>query len=150
MRGKHRSLDGALAGYDFTHGYLARHTQWRWGYAMGRAKTGERIAFNLVQGFLGERECGVWIDDVLYPIGEGRFEFNPAKPTDPWRIRSTDGALDLNFVPGAIHAERTDFKVVRSSFVQPVGAYSGTIRIGDRTLELEQVLGVAEDQDVLW
>jgi hypothetical protein len=150
VRGERRSLDGALGGWDYTHGYLARHTKWRWAYLLGRAKNGERVGLNLVEGFLGERECGVWIDDVLHPIGEGRFEFDPSAPTQPWRIRSTDGALDLHFAPGGIHAERTDFKVLKSNFIQPVGAYSGTIKIGDRTLELERVLGVAEDQDVLW
>lgn len=150
VRGERRSLTGAMGGWDYTHGYLARHTQWRWAYLLGHAKSGERVGLNLVQGFLGECECGVWVDDVLYPIGEGRFEFDPAAPTDPWRIRSADGALDLHFVPGGIHAERTDFKVLRSKFVQPIGAYSGTIKVGGKTLELEKVLGVAEDQDVLW
>jgi hypothetical protein len=150
VRGERRSLDGAFGGWDYTHGYLARHTQWRWAYLLGRAKTGERVGLNLVEGFLGERECGVWIDDVLHPIGEGRFEFDPRAPTQPWRIRSTDGALDLHFEPGGIHAERTDFKVLKSNFVQPVGAYRGSITVGGKTYEVDRVLGVAEDQDVLW
>jgi hypothetical protein len=150
VRGERHSLDNALGGWDYTHGYLARHTKWRWAYLLGHAKTGERVGMNLVEGFLGERECGVWIDDTLYPIGEGRFEFDPANPTQPWRIRSTDGALDLHFAPGGIHAEKTDFKVLKSNFIQPVGAYRGTIKVEGRTLELERVLGVAEDQDVLW
>jgi hypothetical protein len=148
--GARRSLDGAFGGWDYTHGYLARHTQWRWAYLLGHATSGERVGMNLVEGFLGERECGVWIDDTLHPIGEGRFEFNRRSPEQPWIIKSADGAVDLRFEPGAIHAEHNDFKLLRSDFLQPIGAYSGTLRIDGRTLTLDRVLGVAEDQDVLW
>lgn len=148
VRGERRSLTGAVGGWDYTHGYLARHTQWRWGYLLGRATTGERVAMNLVQGFLGERECGVWVDDTLYPVGEGRFSF--ADPMKEWAISTDDGAVDLHFQPGGMHAEKNDFKIVRSRFVQPVGAYRGTLKVGGRVLSLDGALGVAEDQDVVW
>ncbi len=150
IAGERRSLDGGMAGWDYTHGYLARHTEWRWAYLMGRTVDGARVAMNLVQGFLGEVECGVWIDDELFPVGEGRFEFDKKDPLGPWRVKTTDGAVDLRFSPGGMHADRTDFKVIRSSFVQPVGVYSGTIEVSGRTFQLERVLGVVEDQDVLW
>jgi hypothetical protein len=150
IRGERRALDGAVGGWDYTHGYLARHTKWRWAYLLGRATTGERIGMNLVEGFLGECECGVWVDDALHPVGEGRFEFDANDPLKPWRIRTADGGVDLHFEPGGMHAEKNDFKVVRSHFVQPVGTYTGTIKLGDKTLTLDKVLGVAEDQDVVW
>ena len=38
-RGKHYSLDGGLGGLDFTFGFLARRTQWRWAFALGRARS---------------------------------------------------------------------------------------------------------------
>ncbi|HVY48825.1 MAG TPA: DUF2804 family protein, partial [Minicystis sp.] len=143
-------LGPAFAGYDHTHGLLARRTAWRWAFAMGRAKSGEKVAFNLVEGFVGEPECCVWIDDELHPVGEGRFLFDAKHPLEPWRVRTTCGAVDLRFSPGAMHAERKDFGLVRSHFVQPVGAYAGAIEVGGKKLELEGVLGVTEDQDVLW
>ncbi len=31
-RGKRFVLDGGVGGLDYTHGYLARHTAWRWGF----------------------------------------------------------------------------------------------------------------------
>ena len=44
-----------------------------------------------------------------------------------------------------------DFGVVKSHFVQPVGVYAGTIAVPGRApLALDGVLGVTEDQDVLW
>lgn len=149
LEGRTRRLDGAYGGWDYTNGYLARHTKWRWGYLMGRARSGEEVAMNLVEGFLGERECGVWANGELFGVGEGRFGFDPRDPLQKWTVRSECGAVDLRFSPGAMHAESTDFKVLRSKFVQPIGRYEGTIRVGGRSYEVD-ALGVAEDQDVLW
>jgi Protein of unknown function (DUF2804) len=149
--GRRIALDGGLGGYDYTQGYLARHTSWRWGFAMGRAQSGERVGLNLVEGFIGEPECAVWIEDEVYPLSEGRFTFDALRPRDPWQVATAGGEVDLKFEPGGMHAEHQNLGVVSSRFVQPVGSFSGTIRLEGRApLVLEKVLGVAEDQDVLW
>jgi hypothetical protein len=150
--GKHRyRLEGGLAGLDYTHGLLARRTAWKWAFLLGRAKSGEKVAMNLVEGFVGEPECAFWVDERLYPVGEGRFVFEPQAPLAPWKITTTCGAVDLAFSPGGMHAEDKNFGVIRSHFVQPVGTYAGTITLPGRApLELDGVLGVTEDQDVLW
>ena len=149
--GQRFALDDALAGTDYTHGLLARHTAWRWAFLLGRAKSGERVGMNLVQGFVGEPECAVWIDGEVHPVAEGRFAFDRKSPLDEWRISTADGGVDLRFTPGGMHAERTNLGVVQTNFVQPAGVYSGRIRFdGGRELTLDRVLGVAEDQDVMW
>ena len=145
-----RSLDRGLAGYDYTNGMLARHTAWRWGFALGRAKSGERVGLNLVQGFVGEPECGVWIDDEVFPLAEGRFVFDAKDPLANWRVTTPDGAVDLSFLPGGMHAEKKNLGIVATRFVQPVGLFSGKIRAGGKELELDRVLGVTEDQDARW
>jgi hypothetical protein len=148
--GRRRSLAGGLGGYDYTHGLLARRTAWRWAFGMGRARSGERVAFNLVQGFVGEPECAAWVDGEVFPLREGRFGFDPDSPLSSWRIGAADGALDLRFTPGGMHSERKNLGLVSSSFVQPAGVYEGTLRVGGRELVLDRVLGVTEDQDSLW
>jgi hypothetical protein len=151
VAGKHHDLGGGLGGYDFTGGLLPRHTAWRWAWALGRARTAERVGLNLVQGFVGEPECAVWIDGELVPVSEGRIELDRDKPLAPWTVRTVGGEVDLRFTPADMHAEERDFKLLRSHFLQPCGAYSGTIRLpGRKPLELDEVLGVVEDQDVLW
>jgi hypothetical protein len=150
VRGSHRPLRDALAGYDYTHGLLARRTAWRWAYALGHAKTGERVAFNIVQGFVGEPECAAWVEGEVLPLAEGRFAFDPDNPLAEWRVSTADGAVDLRFTPGGLHSEQKNLGVIASRFVQPAGAYRGRMRVGGRELVLERVLGVAEDQDVLW
>jgi Protein of unknown function (DUF2804) len=149
--GRRISLDGGLGGYDYTHGYLARHTAWQWAFLLGRAESGERVGLNLVQGFVGEPECALWIDGALYPLAEGRFTFDAKRPGEPWQVRTADESVDLRFEPGGIHQEHKDLGVVTSRFIQPVGCFSGSIRVPGRApLVLARALGVVEDQDVLW
>lgn len=150
LGGRSFALDQALAGFDRSHGYLARRTTWRWAYALGHTDAGERIAINLVDGFVGAAECAVWIGDKVYPVGEASFLFDLGRPLLPWRVRSSCGSVDLTFEPGDIHAEHQDLGLVKTRFVQPVGAFSGTVRAGGRTHKLTRTLGVVENQDATW
>jgi hypothetical protein len=176
VAGQRFALDGGLAAYDYTQGLLARRTAWRWAFALGLAKNGEPFALNLVQGHVGQAECAAWTRDGVHPLAEGRFEFEPGNRLAPWQVTTADGQVDLRFSPGAIHAETKDLGVIRSRFVQPVGTYEGTVRLGNGrsgngasgngpsgngpsgngwdtkrpVVEVQAMLGVAEDQDVLW
>jgi hypothetical protein len=145
------SLDGGLGGFDLTQGILARHTRWRWAFALGRDAGGAPFGMNLVRGFAGEPECAVWSGDALVPVGEGVIEFDRADPRSPWRVRTECGAVDLRFVPRDFHREDRRVLLVRARFVQAVGRFSGRVTLPGRApIEIEDVLGVTEDQDTLW
>jgi hypothetical protein len=148
--GQRFPLDGGLAAYDHTNGLLARRTAWRWAFALGLAKDGEPFALNLVEGHVGEAECAAWTRDDVHPLAEGRFRFDRARPLDAWSVTTADGAVDLAFSPGAVHAETRNLGIIRSRFVQPVGTFAGIVRLPGRAVELDAMLGVTEDQDVLW
>lgn len=148
VEGKRLSLGGSLVAFDHTFGFLARRTVWRWALGLGRLASGERVAFNVVQGFVGEPECGAWVGETLVPLGEGEFSFDD--PMREWSLRTTCGALSVTFRPSAIHSEEKNLGLVRSQFIQPVGAFDGTLRVGDVTHELARIAGVTEHQDVLW
>ena len=141
-------LSGGTAGYDYTHGLLPRHTTWRWAFALGRDESGQPFGFNVVQGFVGQAECAAFCGGEVVPIAEPRFEFDLAAPMRPWRL-TADG-VDLTFEPGAIHAQTTNALLVKSRFVQPVGLFTGTVRIRGRDVRVAGLPGVVEDQDVLW
>ncbi|WP_044242607.1 DUF2804 domain-containing protein [Chondromyces apiculatus] len=149
--GRRFSLDGGLGGYDYSNGLLPRRTVWRWGFALGRARSGERVGLNLVEGMSGAAECALWVDGEIEPLAEGRFTSVPGKPLQPWTVRTEDGAVDLRFAPGGAHEDNTDLRFLRARFLQPAGTYTGTIRRANgRVLEIDEVLGVTELQDVLW
>jgi hypothetical protein len=140
-------LDGGTTGYDYTHGLLPRHTKWRWAFALGKAE-GQPFGFNVVQGFVGEAECAAFFGGEVLPIAEPRFSFDAAAPVRPWHL--TGDGIDLAFEPGAVHAQNTNLVVVKSRFVQPVGQFTGTVRVKGRDVRVASLPGVVEDQDVLW
>ncbi|MEZ4307055.1 MAG: DUF2804 family protein [Polyangiaceae bacterium] len=62
---------------------------------------------------------------------EARF-LRPRPPPQDWHIRTTCGSVDLRFEPGDIHAEHQNLGLVKTTFVQPAGAYTGTITAGGK------------------
>jgi hypothetical protein len=153
-KGKRFVLDGGVGGFDYTHGYLARRTAWRWGFACGRLDDGSPVGVNLVEGFNEGRddisENAVWLNGQLFPVGRARFAWNPADPLDAWDVTTVDGAVKLRLLPIGAHREERDLKLVKSHFVQPVGLFRGELKVGGQTYVLDDVPGVTEDQDILW
>lgn len=144
-------LDDDVAGFDYTQGLLARRTAWRWAFSMGRTSDGRPIGINLVEGFNGGLESVVWLDGQVVPVPNPRFTFEPDRPIAPWRISTPDRALDLRFLPDAMHAEQRNLGLIRSHFVQPAGTFSGTIELpGQKSATLDGSPGMVEHQDVLW
>lgn len=152
--GRTFSLDGGVGGLDYTHGYLARETSWRWAFVCGRLDDGTPLAINLVEGFNESRddvnENALWLGDRLVPVSRARFTYNPNAILDGWSVRTTDGVLDLKFKPWAAHQELRDLKLVKSAFKQPVGQWEGEVTLDGRTYPFKNAPGVAEDQAVLW
>lgn len=149
------SLDGGLGGYDYTNGYLPRHTSWNWAFGTGRATDGRIVAVNLVADFTGQERRGaencIWVDGQLILL-DPDAAIGPSGDAErsPWSIRTADGAVDLSFTPDAVHHESLNLGLLRSKFVQALGGFRGTIRLGSEVLELADLAGVVEDQDVLW
>lgn len=151
--GRRFVLDGGVGGLDYSQGYLARHTSWRWAFACGRLPDGTPLGLNLVEGFNegeGANENAVWLGGQLYPVDRARFTFNRRDVLDEWRVETVDGAVRLTFRPFGAHREERDLRVVRSRFAQPVGFFQGTVVVEGRRVEVVELAGVTEDQDILW
>jgi hypothetical protein len=148
--GRSFDLAGGALGYDHTSGLLARHTSWRWAFAMGKDSAGAPFALNLVSGFVGELECTAWTGGEPHALAEPRIEVGePAREgARPWRING-DG-VDLLAEEHARHSEATNLLLVRSRFIQATGTLRGKVEVDGRAIELTGVPGMIEDQDVLW
>lgn len=152
--GRRYVLDGGVGGLDYTHGYLARQTAWRWAFTCGLLDDGTPIGINLVEGFNESRddvnENALWLGNELIPLGRARFTWNRDDVLQPWSVRTDDGVLDLRFKPLAAHTELRDLVLVKSAFKQPVGLWEGELKLGGTTRVIKDAPGVAEDQSVLW
>lgn len=148
-----RKLSEAFASLDYTHGLLARETAWRWASASGRGVGGEQVGLNLVAGQNdGEAtENGIWIDGALSRLSKVQFDFDPQRPTEPWKIESEDARVKLRFVPEGKRAENIDLKLIASQYVQPIGTFEGTLRGEDgREVRVSGLPGVTENHRAVW
>jgi len=151
--GRSFALDGGFGGFDYTQGLFGRRTAWRWAFALGRARDGTPVGLNVTSGLsdAAKNENVLWTPDRLAPLPPPRFAFDPNRPMEPWTIDTADGALQLRFTPAGRHLEEKALGLISSHFLQVAGTFSGTVRAPDgRTLEVEGLPGVTEDQRVKW
>jgi hypothetical protein len=133
----------ALGVVDETAGYHQRHTEWRWCAGAGRLADGRTAGWNLVTGVNDgskDSERAVWVDGV---------EFEPAPveiAADLSSVRFAEGG-ELRFQPWSERADRTNLLLIRSSYRQPFGTFSGALPGG---LDLAAGHGVMEWHDVHW
>ena len=148
-------LSSGYGGFDYTNGFLPRHTAWRWAFMTGVLADGRPVGLNLVSGFSGigdkSHENVCWLNGRPHSLDPAaRILFDSGDTSHPWQVTTPDGAVDLLFTPLAEHRENLNLGAVRSRYVQPVGHFSGTMHIGGETVVVDALPGVVEDQDVLW
>jgi hypothetical protein len=130
-----RTLD-LRAVIDDTAAYYARRTQWSWSAGVGRSVDGRPVAWNLVAGVNDPpsgSERTVWVDGT-------------ASEPLPCEFR-TDGVDRLRFAAEAVRERRDNLLIVRSSYRQPFGSFSGELPGG---IELADGFGVMEEHEAYW
>ncbi len=127
---------------DESAGYHPRHTVWSWSSGLGELEDGRSAAWNLVSG----------INDP--PEGSERAIWVDGEPSEPAPVEF-DGLDAIGFADGSrlgfeAEAERRRDEnrlLVRYSYVQPLGTFSGELEGG---LRLSKGLGVMEHHDARW
>jgi hypothetical protein len=128
----------ARAVIDDTAAYYQRHTTWQWSAGVGRSLEGQELAWNLVSGVNDptvSSERTVWIDGRPHEPGPSMF------------APDLEGVDGLRFRPEAVRARRENLLLVRSSYRQPFGTFSGSLPGG---VELAEGYGVMEEHDAWW
>jgi Domain of unknown function (DUF2804), C-terminal len=131
-------VDGPYGFIDESAGYHARRTTWRWSAGIGRARGGEAVAWNLVEGVhdaARASERTLWVDGEPHEVGPQPFAAD---------LSAVGG---LRFAEWSAREDHTNRLVMRSDYRQPFGSFSGTLPGG---LELEAGYGVMEWHDVRW
>jgi Protein of unknown function (DUF2804) len=130
-----------FAGFGFiddSAGYHARRTSWRWSAGVGVARSGARIAWNLVDGVHDDpavSERTVWVEGEPHEIGPVRF------------ADDLSGVGGLQFTRLAARSRRENMLLMSSDYEQPFGIFSGVLPVVGA---LEEGWGVMERHDVRW
>ncbi|AVT48388.1 DUF2804 domain-containing protein [Shewanella baltica] len=147
-------LNHALAGYDFSAGYMRRDTSWRWASINARIHEGI-MGLNLAAGVneTGATENVFWINGERHLLGPVQFEFDrhATLGAEVWRVYSQNGQVDLQFAARNCRSEKRNLLLLKSNFRQFIGHFSGTITDNQgRSYQLNNVLGLAEDHYARW
>lgn len=148
---RERTLDGTGL-VDYTHGLLARETEWEWAIGSCTAADDTRVGFNLVDGFNNGLENVVWVDGVPRSVGAASFEVNDESEDgvdaegEEWQVTTVCGTVDLSLSVEGTREEDLDLGVVRSQYRQPLGRWRGSIG----GVEVEEGIGVAEEHLARW
>ncbi len=145
--GRRYGLQGGVASLDFSSGLLARETSWQWASAHSL-----QLGFNLQSGYFGNHENALWLDGRLITLGSARFDYDPDDPLAPWRVRTDDGLLDLQFQPEGARRENKNLLIAASRYIQPVGSFSGWVKpaIDAAPRAIARLVGVTEDHFSRW
>ncbi len=123
---------------DDSAGYHARPTRWRWSAGVGEAADGREVAWNLVEGVHDSAvssERTVWVDGEPHEVGPCAFE------------PDLSGVSGLRFESEATRERRDNLLVLRSTYRQPFGVFSGQLPGGP---VLEAGYGVMEFHEAFW
>jgi hypothetical protein len=147
VAGRTLAFDG-LGVVDDSAGYPPRRTSWRWSAGVGVDDAGRAVGWNLVDGIHDDptaSERSIWTAGRAAHTGPVRFA------PDLSGVRSTAGAaadgVDLAFVPEATRARSENLVLLRSSYEQPFGTFTGTLPGGVR---LAEGFGVMERHVAVW
>ncbi len=137
---------------DYTYGYLARYTFWNWAAGAGMSRGGERVGFNLVQGVneTGFTENAFWVGKRLIKTDVIDFDYDDLDPRLPWRMRSNDGKVDLRFEAEGERKQVVNLGLIASQFRQPFGRFSGLLRDGGDSWEIDNASGFVEEHESKW
>jgi hypothetical protein len=138
MIGDRRHELDARAVIDDTAAYYPRHTRWRWSAGVGRTLDGRPLSWSLVVGVNDppqNSERTVWLDGQAQEVGPCAFAHD---------LRGVD---DLQFEPAAVRERRDNLLLLRSSYRQPFGTFSGELLGG---LRLAEGYGVMEEHEAVW
>ena len=138
---------------DYGRGIWPYETTWNWASASG-VQGGRVVGFNLGGKWTdgtGSTENGVVLDGRLHKISEElTLEYDTRCFTDPWRLHTRSGSVDLRFVPFYDRKNRLELGVLRSHVHQCFGRFEGTLRAGDETVEVSELVGWAEEHRARW
>jgi hypothetical protein len=141
LDGVSHAIDGDAAFVDDSAGYHQRHTVWSWAAGVGTATDGRRVGWNLVTGLHDNpaaSERTLWIEGRPQEVAPVTFAADLSEIAG-------DG-VDLRFDEWSSREQSTNALVMRSSYRQPFGTFSGTLP----GIELADGYGVMEFHDVHW
>ena len=144
----------SLGNLDWGRGVWEYRSFWVWASASGFLPDGRRVGLNLGFGFgdtSAATENALILDGRVHKLARVDFTYDAGDFMRPWRMKSPDGRVDLEFVPFLERMAATNLVVITSEVHQMFGRYYGAVRADDgEVLHLDGLVGFAEEHHARW
>jgi hypothetical protein len=154
--GRHIDLDTSVTYTDHCFGVVPARTRWEWVAATGVDPAGNSVAMAVLRnhGEHGQRYAQVFSQGGwhrLSPIVE--VDRDSRDPLRPWRLTSPE--LQVTVTPAAVHGDRVQIPPLLPFLVnlrhdELIVSCTGSVRLGDATVDLGTLWGVGELHDGRW
>lgn len=136
---------------DWGRGVWTYKNTWYWS-SMSGVYQSKKIGFNLGYGF-GDlskaTENMLFYGDKSYKLNDVEFHIPQKDGKDdylsPWKFTSSDGSIQLEFVPILDRFSHSNVLVIESKQHQVFGKFSGIFKVGEQeVIEIKDMMGFAE------
>lgn len=132
---------------DWGRGVWTYDNTWYWGSG-NMDMDGHAFGYNIGYGFgdtAAASENMLFYDGVGHKLDDITFHIPASSYTDPWKISSSDGRFEMDFVPILDRAAKIDVKAIVTDQHQVFGKMTGTAVLDDGTaLEIKDLLCFCE------
>jgi hypothetical protein len=146
--------DECHAVQDFGRGMWPYRSFWNWAVCTG-VQGSDRVGVNMGAKWTtgtGANENGICFNGRLYKIMEDlSWSYDPGDWMKPWRVRSQHSdAIDLRLQPVVVHRAHLNLGVVGTGGACSFGRWSGVIRFDGTAVEIDGLIGWAEEFAHRW
>ena len=142
---------------DWGRGVWTYKNTWYWSSLSANYK-GKRIGFNLGYGFGCNKDATenmLFIDDKAIKLDNVHFDIPiDEKGRDdflkPWKFRSDDNSIDLNFFPIVNRKAKMNLLILSSNQNHVFGKFEGFITVNEKRIYIDNLVGFAEKVTNKW
>ncbi len=139
---------------DYGRGIWPYRTAWNWGVVTGR-QGNDRIGINMGGKWTdgtGANENGICLNGRLYKVMEDLvWEYDRTDWMKPWRAHTAhSNMVDVTLTPIVNHIDHINFGLISTRGNVSYGRWSGMLRIEGRVVELDSLMGWAEEFTHRW
>ncbi len=146
--------DTCHAVQDFGRGIWPYRSFWNWAVCTG-IQGEDAIGVNMGAKWTtgtGANENGILLNGKLHKIMEDlHWSYDTGDWMKPWHVQSKHSdVLDLVLHPLVLHRKNQNFGVIASGGICCFGRWKGRIRVDDRIIEIDDLIGWAEEFAHRW
>jgi hypothetical protein len=143
-----------LGNLDWGRGIWDYRSFWVWASASGFLPDGRTVGLNLGFGF-GDTskatENALILNGRMHKLGQVDFHYSSQNFTQPWKMASPDGRLDLEFTPFIARVAKANLLLITSEVHQMFGRYRGTATADTgEVIQIDGLVGWAEEHHAHW